>query len=142
MDPKESIDKLIECLKIEKALIVQGVFGCTRYVNEPRIVQKIAGHPIYGWKPSDRREIDFSSKIGHAIVIIGASKGGRKGGYVYFVDPKDGSNPTNPLQQKIYVISYQNLITNITDISGLKIKNGIGAVFGFALFYPQSVSLT
>lgn len=133
-----SIDELQKCLKEEGPLIVGGQYGESLYFNEPTVTETIAGRPIYSWKPSDRRTFnsDFERKISekHTIVVIGAAKGGTKKGFVYFVDPKDGSDPENPLQQKIYKISYENFISNITDIRGAPAPSD----FGVALYYPKS----
>jgi hypothetical protein len=132
-DPTQPIEKLQEALKVEGALMVSGLFGDALYSKEPSVVQTIAGRPIFGWKPSDRREFDSSLRElnGHCIVVIGAAQGGKKEGFVYFVDPKDGSDLQHPLQQRIYVVSKKNFSENIVRLQG-------SPTLGYAQYYPHT----
>lgn len=140
--PLQTIDKLQEALKSEGPLMVGGLYGEALYTShEPTVTETISDHPIYTWKPSDRRT--FSSPLEmqtidkHQIVIIGAAQGGPKGGYVYFVDPKNGSDPQNPLQQKIYKITYENLTSNISDQRGHHCPPPTKSIHGYAYYYPR-----
>jgi len=134
----QPIDKLQECLKLEGALIVGGLFGKSLYSGTPSIVKEINKHPIYSWKSSDRRSESEQEKANrHAIVVIGVEKGGNKGGFVYFVDPIDGSDPQDPLQRKIYVISYENFITHIGQFLGTSYQYSEESSFAYALHYPR-----
>ncbi|MBS0605599.1 MAG: hypothetical protein JSR57_01505 [Verrucomicrobia bacterium] len=123
----QTISSLFQTLKNHGPLYVGGLFGNSYYAKEPTIRQIIEGRSIYGWAPEDRLPATeaghlFGEQVsaGHAIVIIGAAKGGSKGGYVYFIDPSDGSSATDPSQQKIYVISYENFVANVSTTDGRK----------------------
>jgi len=145
--PSQSIDSLQKHLKSEGALIVAGFYGKSFYSKDPFVAQSIAERPIYGWKPTDRISLEkmlehYGIVAGHTIVVIGAAQGGAKGGFVYFVDPKDGSDPQNPLQQRVYMISYENFTSNIGNSEGSRRVGGEHSKLcmnydAFALFYPQ-----
>ncbi len=118
--PKQTIVDLQECLKKYGPLIVSGRFGGSYYQAPPEQKTVVEGRPIFGWQPKDRRPEPNSHYIFggyHVVVIMGASINDKAkgGGIVYFVDPKDGSRPTQIDQlntQKIYAISYDNLTTH------------------------------
>lgn len=125
--PSQTISSLFLALKNHGPLYAGGLFGNSYYAKDPTIRQTIEGRSIYGWAPEDRLPATdtghlFGEQVGtgHAIVIIGAAKGGSKGGYVYFIDPSDGSSATDPSQQKIYVITYENFVANVTTTDGRK----------------------
>lgn len=143
--PSQPISSLFQSLKNHGPLYVGGLFGRSYYAKGPTIRQTIEGRPIYGWAPEDRLPAATAGHLfgeqvsaGHAIVIIGAAIGGSKGGYVYFVDPSDGSSATDPSQQKIYVISYENLVANVITTDGRKFDSGFALPSErYAWFYPK-----
>lgn len=53
---------------------------------------------------------------GHAVVVIGVKAVKGHNGYVLFVDPRDGSDPANPEQQKIYMMSLDRLRRGICSL--------------------------
>ncbi|MBS0652243.1 MAG: hypothetical protein JSR39_01810 [Verrucomicrobia bacterium] len=143
--PLEPISSLFEDLKKHGPLYVGGFFGSQYYSKPPTIRQTIEGRSVYGWNSEDRLSEDkFQTELGdfvisgHAIVIIGAAEGGSKGGFVYFVDPLDGSSVSDPSQQKIYAITYENLINNVSTLDGKKFpRSSINPSFRYALYYPK-----
>lgn len=149
--PLEPISALRECLKTNGPLFVGGAFGRNKYSVDATIMQEVGGRSIFGWKSTDRKPEGKKPILGtksfteHAIVIIGAASGGSKGGFVYYVDPKDGSDPLKPEQQKVYVISYQNLASSIADLRGQSIKLNSTAtpkssICGYAYCFPKKNS--
>ncbi len=135
-DLSKPITDLQETLKLHGPLIVGGAFGKFQYKNDPTSREKIADRTIYGWGAGDRKPIKEGPPYCQSIVIVGAKSGGPRGGYVYYVDPTEGSDPTDPNRQKIYVTTYENLISNIADFKG----GGFGkeaVTPPFAYYYPN-----
>jgi hypothetical protein len=140
--PDRGIDKIQECLELEGPLVVSGRFGESLYRNPPTATDQMEGRPIYTWKAADRFSPEEQAAHAlHVVVLIKVDKGGLKGGFVYFVDPNDGSDPNNPLMQKIYKISYENFISHISDVSGSLYVNQKSSLslFGYAQYYPKKV---
>lgn len=134
------ISELQSCLKDEGAILARGYYGRCYYSKPASVVETIEQKPIYGWKPTDRLPADHPQFLSgyHAIVIIGTDTVGPKGGYVYFVDPLDGSDPQNPLQRKIYKISYQSLTSQVVDLVGIKCPPPKRSSHQYALYYPAN----
>lgn len=118
-NPKQSIEVLIDNLKIHGPLLMSGAVGKIFYEKPPEKVNKVAGRNIYGWKKGDLKKTlhSFGHRISHVVVVIGAEKGGPREGFIYFVDPNDGSEPRNPEMQRIYVTSYQNFKEKVEKIA-------------------------
>lgn len=113
--PEQPIEKLIEQIRLCGPHYVTGYLGKLYYVDSPfPLKNKIEDRPVFGWKPNAQRKEE--ENISHAVVIVGAKiiKGA---GYVYFVDPIDGSMPNQPESQKIYIISYEKLRLFIQDLN-------------------------
>jgi len=115
-NPTQGFSALFQCLQTQGPLVVSGKLGKSYYVSPPfELSQKIAGRAIFGWQLNSKRENSEIAKF-HTVVIIGAKRGLNGKGYVYFVDPQDGSDPSNLEQQRIYIISYENLVQNIVNL--------------------------
>ena len=116
--PMHTVESLIDALHDKGPLFVSGWFGRSFYKNDPvPTSEKIHGKTILCW-PAATAIPDTTPKPSHSVVIIGATTKGSRGGVIFFVDPQDGSSPSDPDKQKIYAISYQRLIENIHDLFG------------------------
>ncbi|MBS0653097.1 MAG: hypothetical protein JSR39_06150 [Verrucomicrobia bacterium] len=116
--PSQPISQLISSLETFGPHYVKGMYGKSFYQSEPLAMKdKIKGRTVWYWPTgADRKELGKS----HSIVIVGAKEGGSSGGLVYFVDPLDGSDPSNPEQQKIYAMSYNRLRESIVNLKQQK----------------------
>ena len=56
--------------------------------------------------------------VGHAILLIGAQKIGARA-FVFYNDSSDPSDPRDLSKQKIYIISYDNFLSSISDLDGI-----------------------
>lgn len=118
--PSNPIKYLINDLSTHGPLYVAGHIGPGYYSVPPTVIpnkkiKELTGRLIYGWQSGDKRKED--STAGHAIVVISAQPGGAKGGFVFFVDPNDSSDPNDPEAQKIYVYSYENFTKHVAPVS-------------------------
>ncbi len=135
-DPTQTIESLETVLKTKGAVVVGGLYSTKRYKNAPYKVKEVNGKPIYGWKPGDRLPLNREQILsGHCIVVMGVEKGGSKGGYVYYTDPHDGSSPTDPLKQRIYIISYESFIQSLSNLIGYHFVTPRKSAIGYALYY-------
>ena len=109
--PAESITVLITALKNHGPLAVSGRFD--KHYNENSectLEEKIAGRNIFIW---NSEHIHKSPEGG--ITIVGACSIDTT---VYYVDPRDGSDPACIVTQKIYRISYTLFRHNIRSVDG------------------------
>lgn len=115
--PLQGIDALCNALKEKGPLMILGDFGVSAYADEPfKMSQQINSRDIYAWSPGSERN---KSLAGHAVLLVGSKKIQDKA-FVYFIDPNDPSDPLDRSKQKIYMISFTNLTSNICDIIGHK----------------------
>lgn len=116
--PAQGIDPLIHELKERGPLMVLGNFGQDAYIDPPfKMSQKISSREIYGWRPGAEH---IQSIARHAVLLVGAKKIQNKA-FVFFIDPCDPSDPATPLDpsmRKLYMISLNNLTSNICSLSG------------------------
>ncbi|MES2121609.1 MAG: hypothetical protein V4492_02385 [Chlamydiota bacterium] len=155
--PSQPLTELQECLKKYGPLVVVGEFGGSHYRVPPEQKEVVAGKPVFGWLPKDRRQdSDLPHRIRggyHVVVIIGAAINAKAkgGGIVYFIDPMDGSRPSQqdlPNTQKIHAISYDNLTihavndsTNRTYSATLKLSNvppTYAQLYRYVLYHPRN----
>ena len=78
--------------------------------------QKISTRDIYAWRPGAERD---ESIAGHSALLVGVKKIQEKA-FAYFIDPNDSSDPLDKYKQKIYMISFTNLTSNICSLTGCK----------------------
>lgn len=115
-NPTLTIDKLFNEVVEKGPLIVHGYIGQIYYFDDPvEMKDKIGGKSIYYWPKGSKRILDTGQKIkmSHQVVLVGVNKAKSQ---VYFVDPKDPSDPKKTELQKIYTISYPNLTQNTLDM--------------------------
>jgi len=122
-NPHRPIEILIAELKERGPLVVGGKFGENAYQDGALINTNvtIAGRDIYGFRVGTH--LKERCTFLHTITIIGAEVAETKGdpyyrGYVYYVDPDDGSDPKDLSKQRIFKISYQSLVDNVNDLCG------------------------
>lgn len=119
--PEDGIEGLINELKTKGPLSVGGTLGTGAYESKPfKMSQQISGRDIYAWPPGAKRAP--SSFTGHSVLLVGAKKVDDKA-YAYFIDCADPSDPKDRSQQRIYMISFTNLVTNMCDLHGRMIKD-------------------
>lgn len=122
-DPSKGIEGLIDSLKKEGPLAIKGFFGMVYYTANA-FEQSVDGKAqVFGWKKGTRRPSnDQNYAMGHICLVVGARKEVDKS-YVFFIDPKDRSDPSNPNSQKIYVMSYETFLNNLSNQHTLKYSN-------------------
>ena len=61
-----------------------------------------------------------------------------EGDFVYFIDPKDKSDPANLADQKVYIMSYKRLTSDesICDLHGF-LRNNAPETVGYAVYKPK-----
>lgn len=132
--PNQPIEKLIRQLKLYGPHYVQGYFGQAYYKTPPaELPLKIEGRTIFGWDV-EAQKLDTEER--HAIIIIGAQRV-REKTYVYFVDPLDSSDPTNVATQKIYAITYDELVNSIVSLNGILLRHATTKIPIFLKEKPQ-----
>lgn len=108
--PHEDPIKLKEILSEHGPLLVFGRFGQKFYEDEQFQLtdEKFLSHEFFGWRKGAKRVSESQAKTIEAVIVVGAwiDKGISR---VYFVDPYALGG------RKINVISYANLIANITN---------------------------
>ncbi len=116
----KDIDVLFEEVRNHGVIGFGGFFSRHQYIEKPHQVMEIAGNKIFGWSPGARKY-----SYGHSIAVVGVIKENRKeqlqkgnAGYVIYVDPNDGSNPKEPEEQQLYVISYKRFKEAVSDEFG------------------------
>jgi hypothetical protein len=137
--PSNPIQELGLQIEAHGPHVILGQFGRSFYEKNPFPTgSKIQGRGIYAWPPQAKR-IDREGDH-HGIVLVGANCDRN---HVYFMDPVDPSDPKQPLKEKIYVISYENLRKNIHSLSGLTTQSLEGLAKGKYAIYgdPQLANL-
>lgn len=119
--PSQPFEKFVAELKQHGCHFVVGRYGHSYYKKEPFKWGELEGRSVFGWKPDAERK-DDNSGISHTIVIVGATYINGKE-LIFFVDPKDGSDPKDIKTQKIYVMSYNRLKETIADLFCLEYKD-------------------
>lgn len=132
--PFESIETLIAELKSTGPLVVGGYFGNSCYKTKCEQRGNIGKYPIYGWEPRSR--IEKTDSLGHSIIIVGAEKKARQT-FVYYIDPSnrnmaDGDESGQPTLRKIYAISYDSLIKNISNLNSIWFHDNAPSPFAYA----------
>lgn len=117
--PARSIDDLIAEITLHGPLYIQGYFGSEFYpeVAEFLMNDKIEGRDVYGFRLGSQME--KAGVLCHAVLLVGAKKMNKTGGYVYFIDPNNESDPKEPKKQKIYCMSYAKLARDVSDLMGI-----------------------
>lgn len=116
-----TIQKLIVTLAEKGPLVMNGKYGQAFYANTPAVKfsGKVAGHKLFGWrKDAPKTEVEV---LPQAIVVVGAEIK-NSGQFVYYVNPMDASDPTNPETQKIYVTTFTTLIDRLATCEGRPIN--------------------
>lgn len=116
-NPLQGIDKLIEELKKKGPLMILGTFGCSSYIDAPfKMKEKISGRDIYAWRAHSKRTERVDA---HSVLLVGAKKIQDKA-FAFFIDSLEPSDPADKNMQKIYMISFSNLLSNIYSLTGRK----------------------
>jgi hypothetical protein len=109
--PSHPIHELGNQIEAHGPHMILGQFGEEFYEQGPFLARKIQERGIYGWRPHAKR-IDKGRDL-HGIVLVGVDCDKE---HVFFIDPINSSDPKHPMKEKIYVISYGNLRSNIFSI--------------------------
>ncbi len=134
-NPSQGPEALIEQLRVYGPHVIGGLIGKRHYEDAPSVQPNLVqGRQIHYWKVGAKIS---PSTIGHIVVVVGAQiKNGK--GFVYFLDPEDGSNPRDLKSQKVYVMSYDKLKEKITSLDGLRFK---GAGDAWALLSDRTYAV-
>lgn len=123
------LKKLVENLKNYGPHLVKGKFGKSYYKTDPlKAKTNIKNISIYGWRPKSPR---IEKKNIHFVLIIGADSELK---HVYFMDPRDPSDPKYPEAAKVYVVSYKTFLSQITSSLNIRLKNKED---GTPIFLPE-----
>ncbi|MCE5318881.1 MAG: hypothetical protein LLG04_16155 [Parachlamydia sp.] len=145
--PSDPIEVLMKEIKTHGPLVVCGNLG-QPYHREPafQLSQKLNGRSVWGWKPQKgqgptQAVTTAYGREGHAVVIIGARAVKGHEGYVLFIDPRDGSDPADPEQQRIYIMSLDRLRRGICSLWQEHMwDNDLNPIFSdtcnYALYHP------
>lgn len=144
--PSMPISSLISVLETFGPHYVKGMFGKAFYKSQPLTMKdKVQDRTIWYW-PTRAERVEIGKS--HSIVIVGARQTeSSSGGLVYFIDPSDGSDPSNPEQQKIYAMSYNRLCESIVNLKQeIRISRGNGSIVfskdvNYALYKSSSPSV-
>lgn len=128
--PNLGIDHLIKELKEKGPLFLGGKFGDGYYLNKSKEYEKVGQRDIFAWPKGAKRT---TVQMTHGIVIIGAKKVNGKE-LAYFIDPMDSSDPNDHSKQKIYMISFQNLISNIDNLADESKEERTHDFFAYAYY--------
>lgn len=116
--PTQPIDDLIRVIKQCGPQIGVGFLGSGFYDQAPKLsTQKQIKHPVYYWEPNSKIKTE---RVFHAVIIVGARKM-QKQEVVYFYDPSDESDPDNPNQRPLYVMSYERLCADCANLDSFNI---------------------
>jgi hypothetical protein len=116
--PRDPIQVLTQEIDAHGPLMVAGLFGKEFYADPPfALTEKVASKTIYGWSPQAAR---IPQPRVHVVVLVGARK---NPDLVYFVDPRDGSDPQNPDSQIVYAMSYRRVQESICNHLMLQMKS-------------------
>ncbi len=141
--PTKGIETLIGALKKDGPLFASGQLGQTYYRTAPYQMETVARRAIWGWEEGDFEE--GSQESLHAVVVVGAKAEGTRG-FVYFVDPADGSDPSNPDKQRIYILPYASFVERISDLTHRMYFSGTTSYHpkdqDYGLHGPATKSLT
>ncbi len=136
--PNQSIEDLMQELKRCGPLCVQGAFGAPQYQKEAtNLGWKIGGRDVYGWMGTSPKY----PPMAHMITIIGGEEFADCG-WVYFIDPNDESDPAHPEKQRVYEMTYKELIDpmKIIDLRGIgNFPINYISSFGYAVCRGQPV---
>lgn len=122
--PEQPIECLIQEMQLHGPHLVRGHIGQLYYEEPPfQLNNCIEERPIFGWKSNAKRKEMLSY---HVVVLVGAKVTDDTKGYVYFIDPLDGSDP-DPKTQKVYMISYERLKSIIAPLDGFRMQTKEGA---------------
>jgi len=117
--PTQSIEQLATQLRRKGPHVVGGHFGLDYYEKLPfKLAEQVAGRSVWGWKPATKRRNEGPRY--HDVVVVGAHLGQKR---VYYIDPRDGSNPADIEQQKIYTVSYAKFTSYLCDLSGSQLRS-------------------
>ena len=121
--PMHPITSLMEQLNLHGPHVVFGRFGSPFYKDKPiQLSEQLEGRPVFCWPPGAERVVNLET---HAITIVGARS---DTGKVYYTDPNDGSDPADIATQKIYVMSYEEFISNLTCLNGMPVITSTGGL--------------
>lgn len=130
--PAQTIDQLIEQLQQGGPHVVFGLFGSPYYTKEAHVcADPDAPQAIFGWNP-DERIPDDEIWAAHGVILVGANRSKRR---VYFIDPRDGSDPKNATARKVYAMSYKRLCDSICNQLGISYEQAGKAPRGFVYAY-------
>lgn len=137
--PSEDFSGFLQKLREHGPLLVMGDLGFHVYLSDPsKLQEKWGSREVYAWKPGTPKTKNLS--VSHTVTVIGAVRGPEtaNGGYVYFLDPRNISDPHQPTLDKIYKISYKNLRENMVPFGYLYHGTNKGRPKAFA--FHQSLS--
>lgn len=120
--PDQPIQKLIEQLHLHGPHLIVGKFGRLYYEDSPtELNMKLKNRSILGWRPPYNKRKNEQEVAFHCIVVVGAKTYQDKE-QVYFIDPIDGSDPSDITTQKIYAMAYTRVRSSIASLTGGQMK--------------------
>jgi hypothetical protein len=113
ISPSSSISDLVGFLKTNGPFAAHGWYGKSQYLTPPQLyasLSKLGERDVFAWKPGAQRA--DKSSFAHCVTVVGAMATSDVKGIVFFVDPIEGSDPSDHTTEKVYAISYDNFKKN------------------------------
>lgn len=115
--PDQPPDQLLKQLQMHGPHLIKGIIGHEAYEEKPiKLEMTIEGRDVFTWDPNAKKK-PFSKF--HCVVLVGVEIENSEA-FVYYVDPEDGSDPSDIKSQKIYRMSYEVLKSAIASLNGMK----------------------
>lgn len=128
--PEQPATEMIKELKKNGPLTLNGFYGTGQYKVPPtKLKRKIQGREVYAWSKGDR--LSGGGFFIHTILIVGAEILNGKG-YVYYIDPTDGSDPAHPEKERIFAISYETLTSPEVTCNNWGVRGHVSTPHGYA----------
>jgi hypothetical protein len=119
-EPIWGLSSLIPVLKTHLYFLAIGKFGLPFFQN----LYKVEDHAELGCVLSGRLRPCYEKgkmRLNHAIVVIGIRMFAKYRGWVYFIDPNDGSGPSS--KQPVYRIKAIDFLRRLADVDGGHLSN-------------------
>jgi len=119
-EPINGMSALVPVFKAHLYVMSIGRFGVPFFKSIYKVEESDQLGPVFSG-PLKPYYHPGQMTLNHAIILIGIKMFSRYKGFVYFIDPNDGSGPH--LKQTVYRIKAIDFLRRITDIDGYFIAN-------------------
>lgn len=114
--PSQPAKALLEDLRVHGMKFVNGKFDHAAYSEKPEEITRVGEYPIFGWKDETSRKQIVPEAQSAVIVGMKLDEKIDENSQVFYISPRDGSDPANRLKQKVYVMSLSTLRKSLSDL--------------------------